>query len=317
MPPTYVLSHRYIHANKRKADEVCTLNYDDEGTVDAPMGPRPKRIKADHAESGNRRWDLSMGIPRGRPQFLEVCTLGNSTIDDPEIVWIGDVPGDVEAKEMNEYVARKAALKLNIITHVYIIYGARSHMFVDRDGKRVNAWHSNDMNFQHQEFAADPHMCLAFGTGPDHVNVYGYVNVIVDENGNPMDFATTRNADHVVDGDDRIFELFEYNPDQGDCSAYCPTHAEGEKAVHHCDLAKRRFCPHHNTNDLIDHFCRRTRWRAESFDDHYCPCSHDLNGVLDHYCPCIHEKRRMTTYHCTHHIPRKTPHTHYCPLYSF
>ncbi|KAI1442842.1 hypothetical protein F5Y02DRAFT_420611 [Annulohypoxylon stygium] len=236
--PLNLPNPRYNRADKRKINEVSILNYDDDVIANAPKGPRSKRIKTDHpksANTANKQWDLSMEMPQGKTRlhftrdFTDVRISGNATTDDPEIVWLGRVPDDAEAKRANEYIARQAALKLNTITHVYIIYGTQSRMFVDRDRKRVHAWHVDDMKFKYRVLAADPHMFLAFGTGQDHINLYGYVHVTVDQKGNPTDFATSRNADHVVDGDDRIFELFEYDFDQGDCSPYCPTHAKGER----------------------------------------------------------------------------------------
>ncbi|KAI1453740.1 hypothetical protein F4805DRAFT_478212 [Annulohypoxylon moriforme] len=319
-------SPRRTSPSKRKADEITIDETEDGEVVNTQEKHEPKKIKLEHRSNAPRRWDIGMEMPQGkrRPHltrdFANDHTSGDGTVDDPKIVWLGRVPRDAEKKDANEEMARKAASRLETITHVYIVCGTQSSKFVDRDGKRIHIWYPDTIPFQHKAAAADPHMFLAFGTKPDHVVLYGYINVTVDESGKPTDFEELRNADYVVDGDDRILELFSYEDEEYDCSSYCPRHKSGEALIHACEDARPRSCPIHNTDNLIDHFCRRTRWRTEILGDHYCPCPHDKAGLLDHYCPCPHDKKRLMDnvwHHCPHKIPSKLRHTHYCPAYPY
>ncbi|KAI2464918.1 hypothetical protein F4781DRAFT_411192 [Annulohypoxylon bovei var. microspora] len=312
---------------KRKADEITADEIEEGEATDIVGEPESKKVKVDHMDVVDGRWNIGMEMPQGkpRPKFIgeseEDRASGDGTVEDPKILWLGKIPLDAEVKRANEDIARRAALDLETITHIYIRCGAQSSKFVDRDGKRILIWNPDSINFHHRTTAADPHMSLAFGTDADNLVLYGYINVTVDENGKPTDFAASRNADYVVDGDDRIFELFPFEAQQHDCSPYCPTHGSNEVLVDSCEYAQPRRCPLHNTENLLDHFCRRTRWRSEIFGDHHCPCFHDKAGLLDHYCPCPHDKRRLTlmntSHHCPHRIPKNAKLTHYCPFYPF
>ncbi|KAI0886772.1 uncharacterized protein GGS22DRAFT_199129 [Annulohypoxylon maeteangense] len=309
---------------KRNADEITT-NEVEEVVADAQEEPEFKKVKVDHISPAHKLWEIGMEIPQGkrRPHLGKLThdsESGSGSIEDPKIIWLGKVPHDSKTKKANEDIARRASSRLETITHVYIVCGTQSSKFVDRDGKRIHLWYPDGIHFQHKTTAADPHMFLAFGTKPDHVVLYGYINVTVDETGKPTDFATSRNEDFVVDGDDRIFELFPYEYEEHDCSPYCPRHKSGEESIDVCEDAQPRSCRLHNTDNLIDHFCRRTRWRTEILGDHYCPCYHDKDGLLDHYCPCPHDIKRLRDdvwHHCPHKIPAKAKHTHYCPSYPF
>ncbi|KAI0838442.1 hypothetical protein F5Y06DRAFT_303764 [Hypoxylon sp. FL0890] len=242
-------------------------------------------------------WDMGMKIPQGRPRpkFIgeseEDRISGSGTVKDPKIVWLGKIPLDAETKKANEDAARRAASSLKTITHIYIRCAAQSTKFVDRDGKRISIWNPDSIRFWHRTTAADPHISLALGTNADNLVLHGYINVAVDENDNPTDFATSRNPDYVVDGDDRIFELFPYEADEQYCAPYC--HIDHKVLVHACEFARAKECLFHDTKGLLDHFCFPRPGKIEIHDDHYCPCTHDLTGLMDHYCPCIHEKRGM------------------------
>ncbi|KAI1099057.1 hypothetical protein F4804DRAFT_337604 [Jackrogersella minutella] len=288
------------YAGKRKADEITTDQFEEGEVVDVPEEPKSKKVKVDHADVIHERWNVGMEMPQGkpRPTFIgeskKENVSGNGTVEDPMIVWLGKIPRDADSKEANEDIARRAAFSLEDITHVYIRCAAQSSKFVDRDGKRIHIFNPDTIHFHHRTTAADPHMSLAFGTEADNLVLYGYINVAIDENGRPTDFATSRDTDHVVDGDDRIFELFPYEADQQHCSPYCPTHSSNEVLIDACKLARPAACPLHNTENLLDHFCRQPERRTEEKrDDHYCPCSHNLDGVMDHYCPCSHAQIRQ------------------------
>ncbi|KAI1204763.1 uncharacterized protein F4807DRAFT_454468 [Annulohypoxylon truncatum] len=294
-----------VTSGKRKADEITGYEYEEGETVNFPEEPEPKKAKVDHTSTASRRWDIGMEMPQGRrrPHFIRNDSIsGHCTLDDPEILWLGKAPLNAETKKANEDIARRAASRLGTVTHVYIICGAQSSKFVDRDGKRIHLWHPDSIRFHHQKTAADPHMFLAFGTKPDHIVLYGYVNVTVDEDGKPTDFATSRNSEYIVDGDDRIFELFSYEDEEHDCSSYCPRHKSGEEFIHTCVEARPRGCPLHSTENLLDHFCHVMTLKTEILGDHYCPCSHDKVGLLDHYCPCSHKGIQF---------PRKVKFTHH------
>ncbi|KAI1385839.1 uncharacterized protein F4822DRAFT_355974 [Hypoxylon trugodes] len=312
---------------KRKADDMA-IDEDVEAQVAAtPEEPASKKVKTDSTEAAHKHWNADMEMPEGkaRPKFNgedeEDRASGSGTVEDPKLVWLGKVPLDAELREANQTLAREAALSLDEVTHVYIRYAAQSNKFINRDGDRIRIFNPDTILFGHRSAKADPHMSLAFGTDAGTLSVYGYINVDVDEDGNPVDFASSRNPEYVIDGDDRIFELFFYEDEQQDCAPYCPTHAKNEKLVDACWLASARGCRHHNTQGLLDHHCPRPHWRANAFADHYCHCHHNVAGTLDHYCPCRHDRARLdvTSRHCRHKVTRKDRATgaHYCANYVF
>ncbi|KAI2606764.1 hypothetical protein GGR54DRAFT_620046 [Hypoxylon sp. NC1633] len=302
---------------KRKTDDIAVDEYGDGNADVISGGPITKRAKMG---SKDVRWSIDTEIPNGRPRpkFIgesEDRKAGSGKVKDPLIIWLSKVPVDAEARRANHAIARRAALKIGSITHVYIRCGTQSSRFVDRDGKSIHIWNPDIISFQHRTAVADPHISLAFGTDADNLVLYGYVNVAIDERGNPVDFATTRDKDIVIDGDDRIFELFEYRADEQDCAPYCPNHASREALLDACQVSRPKRCPLHETEGLLDHWCRRTRWKTEVYGDHFCHCPHDLAGLLDHYCPCQHDqwRRIQVLTHCLHEVPGKAKDTHYCP----
>ncbi|KAI2603432.1 uncharacterized protein GGS25DRAFT_526465 [Hypoxylon fragiforme] len=322
--------------SKRKADEIVDdeVEEDEEGeTTDSPLEPEFKKVKTEDQPEDkpegdpavavdDKRWNADMEMPKekSRPHFLGESDArrrsGSGTVDDPLIVWLGKMPKDSEIKEANEDIARRTALELGLITHVYIRCAAQSSKFVDRDGKRIPIWNPDTIAFQHETKEADPHLSLAFGTNSTSLVLYGYVNVTVDEEGKPIDFATSRIEDHVVDGDDRILEIFEYEATQQDCAPYCSKHVSREKLINTCPLAQARGCPRHDMDGLLDHWCPRAHWRTEIYGDHYCPCLHDISDLEDHYCPCHHDRLRwMENRNCPHKISWNARLTHYCPHY--
>ncbi|KAI1759202.1 hypothetical protein GGR53DRAFT_514325 [Hypoxylon sp. FL1150] len=266
-------------------------------------------------------WDIGMEMPRGkpRPAFMgeseEDRRFGSGSVEDPMIVWLGKMPIDPEVKTANEVIARQSAGKLETVTHVYIRYAAQATKFIDRDGKRIPIFNPDGIHFHHGIAAADPHLSLAFGTNADNLALYGYIHVDVDENGKPMGFATSRNAENVEDGDDRIFELFLHNDDEHDCAPYCPIHISEQVSINVCQLLWPRPCPVHNIAGVLDHWCPRFRWRTEAYGDHYCPCHHKVDDLIDHYCPCPHDEFRRTDRPrpCRHNIPPNSRRFHYCP----
>ncbi|KAI1395007.1 hypothetical protein F4819DRAFT_506264 [Hypoxylon fuscum] len=303
-------------ASKRKADEIAVDENEQAKTVKASEEPAPKKAKTEHTEDGPvetvelvqmklpdhcpKRWNVGIEMPKGkpRPKFTgdseSKRKSGEGTVGDPMITWVGTIPSDAEIRTANEGFACRAAKSLKKVTHVYIRCATQSSMFVDRDGKRIPIWNPDTIQFHHRTVEADPHMCLAFGTEARNLVLYGYVHVVIDESGKPTGFATVRNDNKLVDGDDRIFELFEYDAQQNDCAPYCPSHASSAVLIDTCKFAQPRCCPLHNTEGLLDHWCRRTRWKTEVYGDHYCPCPHSLIDLMDHYCPCPHDQVRRT-----------------------
>ncbi|KAI0101430.1 hypothetical protein F4776DRAFT_669039 [Hypoxylon sp. NC0597] len=316
--------------DKRKADEIVPDEAEEGEIAVFSEEPTPKKARIDRTETGH--WNVDMEMPRGKPrptfdgEFEEHRVSGSGSVGDPAIMWLGKIPLDVEvsqaffvataAKEANEDIVRWTASRLDGITHIYIRCATQSTKFVDRDGKRICIWNPDSIHFYHRTVAADPHISLAMGTNEDNLVLYGYINVDVDKDGKPVDLATYRNPDYVVDGDDRNLQLFPYEEEQHYCIPYCL--ADHGFLIDTCELARARRCPLHNTEGLLDHFCFRTRWKAETYDDHFCPCQHDLTGLIDHYCPCVHETRRIEKqYSCPHKIPSRAKLLHYCPRYSF
>ncbi|KAI1378069.1 hypothetical protein F4677DRAFT_443983 [Hypoxylon crocopeplum] len=275
---------------KRKADEITVDENDGEEAGEISEEPETKRIKAESQSkeelmnSIHKRWDTDMEMPRGgpRPKFIgeseEDRTSGSGTVDDPLIVFLGKIPVDEEIKIANQDIAREAALRFKSITHIYIRCAAQSSMFVDRDGKRIPIWNPDRILFYHETKAADPHISLMFGTDASNLVLHGYINVTVDEDGKPTDFASSRNEDYVVDGDDRIFELFQYDLDQQDCAPYCSSHASSEVPINSCELAQPRYCPIHGTEGLLDHWCCRARWKTEVYEP-----TKESRYCADHY----------------------------------
>ncbi|KAI1413294.1 hypothetical protein F5Y13DRAFT_189204 [Hypoxylon sp. FL1857] len=210
---------------KRKADEITTSGTEEEDIANDPEESRFKRPIIEVTET--RRWDIDMEMPQGkpRPKFVgeleEHRVSGAGTVEDPMIMWLGKIPIDTETKQANEEIARRAAWSLTTITHIYIRCAAQASKFVDRDGKRISIWNPDSICFHHETTLADPHISLALGTSAENLVLYGFINVAVDENSRPIDFATSRNPEHVIDGDDRIFELFPYEADQQCCAPYC------------------------------------------------------------------------------------------------
>ncbi|KAI4859809.1 hypothetical protein F4820DRAFT_462192 [Hypoxylon rubiginosum] len=274
-------------------------------------------------DDGRKRWNVGMEMPKGkpRPTFIGESEKdrrsGSGTIEDPMIVWLGKIPDDAEVKTANEDIARQSAEKLEAITHIYIRCAVQDCKFIDRDGKRIHIWNPDSIHFHHGTATADPHMSLAFGTNAYNLVLYGYVYVDVDEDGKPTGLATGRDAENVDNEDDRVLELFVHDDEQLDCAPYCTKHMRYEALLNACQLAGSRACPRHEMVGLLDHWCRRTRWRTEAYDDHYCPCRHKLDGVMDHYCPCPHDQSRRTyaPKHCRHNIPPKAKLFHYCPFH--
>ncbi|KAI1139093.1 hypothetical protein F5Y05DRAFT_412196 [Hypoxylon sp. FL0543] len=213
----------HLASVKRKADEITTDEVEE--VVDVQDEPNPKKPKIDL--TGIKGWNIGMELPQGkpRPKFIgeseEDRVSGSGTVEDPKILWLGKAPLDAENKKANEDVVRRAASSIKTITHIYIRSATKTIKFVDRDGKRICIWNPDVINFGHKTAAADPYISLAFGTNADNLVLYGFINVAVDDNGKPTDFATSRNPDHVVDEDDRIFELFPYEEDQQYCAPYC------------------------------------------------------------------------------------------------
>ncbi|KAI1653487.1 hypothetical protein F4813DRAFT_399882 [Daldinia decipiens] len=272
-------------------------------------------------EPWNKGMDMPLGKPR--PRFVgetdQDRISGSGTIEDPELVWLGAIPSDTITREANEDIVRKAARSLETVTNVYIRCAVQSTMYVDRNGKRIHIWNPDRINFRNRTRRTDPHIAVAFGTTPDNLVLYGFIHVAIDENGKPVDFAAYRDNKYVLDGDDRVFELFKYNADQRDCGPYCPSHARQEVLIDSCELAMPAGCPLHNTEGLLDHFCFRARWKTEGYCDHYCPCLHDTSESMDHYCPCPHDQVRLMVDlpHCPHMMPKKERPAHYCPSYIF
>ncbi|KAL7619457.1 hypothetical protein AAE478_009996 [Parahypoxylon ruwenzoriense] len=227
---------------KRKADEISTDDIEAVEETPVSEGPESKRFKGEFQSQEDRserhdvheRWTLDMGLPEGRPRPVftgeteEERLSGSGTVEDPLIVWLAKIPppdSDAGIITANQDIARQAAMSLGDITHVYIRCAAQTSKFVDRDGKRIPIWNPDNIYFRHRTAPADAHLALAFGTDADTLVLHGYVNVDVDEDGKPIDFATSRNPENVVDGDDRIFELFPYEEEFKDCAPYCPDHA--------------------------------------------------------------------------------------------
>ncbi|KAI0379359.1 hypothetical protein F5Y04DRAFT_282784 [Hypomontagnella monticulosa] len=316
---------------KRKADEITKdeiegeIKERDEVKVNDSEEPASKKAKQDPVETVHKRWNADMEVPQGKPrprftgEYKKGRISGSGTVDDPLIVWLGKVPSNQEVRKANEDVVRGVALSLKIVTHVYIRCGTQSNKFIDRDGKRILLWNPDIIPFHHRTTTADPHMSVAFGTDPDNLVIQGYINVATDDNGKPTGLATSRNPDCVEDDDDRILELFPYGFYEQYCEPYCPTHAPNEVLLNACEYAWPKGCPHHDTEGLLDHYCRRPRWKTEPYGDHYCPCTHDLSGLLDHYCPCVHyqARRAATSHHCQHKLSKKDKKLHYCPAYLY
>ncbi|KAI0122374.1 hypothetical protein F4814DRAFT_458060 [Daldinia grandis] len=143
-------------------------------------------------------WNKGMDMPSGkpRPRFVgeteEYRISGSGTVEDPEIIWLGVIPGDVIAREANEDIVWKAARSLRTITHVYIRCAVQSTMYVNRDGKRIHIWNPDRIDFYHRTRPADPHIAVAFGTTPYNLVLYGFIHVATDDNGSPVDFAAYR-----------------------------------------------------------------------------------------------------------------------------
>lgn len=307
---------------KRKADEI-SLERNEEimNTASHSEGPPPKKTKTD---DDFEPWNEGMDMPLGklRPRFVgetEDRRSGSGTVEDPELVWLGAIPDDAIAREANEDIVWKAARRLETVTHVYIRCAMQSTMYVDRDGKRIHIWNPDRIDFRYKTRRTDPHIAVAFGTTPDNLVLYGFIHVATDENGKPVDFATYRDDQHVLDGDNRVFGLFKYNADQRDCGPYCPSHARHEVSIDSCELAMPVGCPLHNTEGLLDHFCFRARWKTEGYSDHYCPCPHDTSESMDHYCPCPHDQVRLMIDppRCRHMMSKRERPTHYCSSYVF
>ncbi|OTA92707.1 hypothetical protein M434DRAFT_396268 [Hypoxylon sp. CO27-5] len=275
----------------------------------------------DHTET--KRWNFHMEIPQGKPrpkfvgEFEKHRVSGSGSVGDPAIMWLGNIPLNVEEKEANEGIVRWAVSSLDAITHIYIIYGTRFTKFVDRDGQRICIWNPDSgIHFHHGTTAADPHISLVTGTNEDNLVLYGYINVVVDEYGKPTGLARYRNPEHVVDGDDRILELFPYEEDQHYCAPYCQD--DHEVLIDACKLARAQGCILHDTEGLLDHFCFRTRWNTGSYGDHFCPCRHNHKRLADHYCPCVHEIVRSNEQnYCWHEALWSDDDDHYCTSYTF
>ncbi|CAJ2509487.1 Uu.00g145130.m01.CDS01 [Anthostomella pinea] len=279
------------------------------------------------------RWNSDMKMPEegllGRPamelmsELSSQCFVGSGTIEDPRIVWLGLIPClpredpkevpeiDNVQKKANENIARIAAQSIGC-SHVYIRCTNHSTKLVYMDGKRVALYDQYGRQNGWETMPADPHLTLLFGMSLGTVCIHGHATVRLDENKTPIDFASTRIPELVVDGDDRILELFRWI-DPMYCYPYCPVHGKDEVMAHQCEVARPHNCPHHDSPTMLDHYCPQTQWGAKDLVDHYCPCEHNTEGLLDHWCPCPHTLDRRDDHYCPcpHDVEPGTD--HYCP----
>jgi hypothetical protein len=247
-----------------------------------------------------------MQLPEGGPlpfRFERDNHPEGPVFKSPEVFWLSTV-GTISDRrtEAIEGVMKEIATAIGC-THVWIRKENHCQRYVyNAKGERIPRYNVFGRQTGWVIADADCHMTVSMGVNDWTVSVQGHVYVTEDAAQIPTGLMQAGTRVHVVDGDDRILELYERSKRDG---SKLPPRPAGSA----------QHCPGHPTYGMDDHWCEFPRFLTRALNDHYCPCPHtDVHPDDDHYCPCAHDEVRRADHYCPcpHHDASRMV-DHWCP----